>query len=319
MKNLIVIVGPTAVGKTALSIMLAKRCNGEIISADSMQIYKGMDIGTAKIKPEEMEGVPHYMINVVSPNSDFSVSDFKQIAYQHIDDICKSGHLPIVVGGTGLYINSLVYRLDFTESQSDFALREKYNNEAEEQGNEYIYEKLRKIDPLSAERLNINDRKRIIRALEIYETTGEPMSNSYNNFREENDDFNLIYIGLTMDRALLYERINERIDKMLSDGLVEEVKSLIASGCRKDSAAMKAIGYKEVISFLEGKIGYEEMVEELKKNSRRFAKRQMTWFRRDDRINWFEVDKYESMESLFEDAESLCCRKIEEGTYEAES
>lgn len=310
MKNLIIIVGPTAVGKTALSIEIAKRFDGEVISADSMQIYRGMDIGTAKATAIEMENIPHHMIDIVSPDSEFSVSDFKLGAYRCMDEIYARGKLPIVVGGTGLYVNSIVYKLDFADSGSDMEVRKKYYDYVETYGNEYIYEKLLEIDPDTAKRLNLNDTKRIVRALEVYELTGEPMSKTYKNFREENDEFNLVYIGLNMERSSLYERINRRVDIMLENGLVEEVTHLLSNGYRPDSTAMKAIGYKEVVEYLEGRVSYEEMVETLKQNSRRFAKRQLTWFKRDSRVVWFDVDSYESIDDFYGEVSSICSEKL---------
>lgn len=308
-----VIVGPTAVGKTALSVELAEHYGGEIISADSMQIYRGMDIGTAKIKVNEMKGIPHHLLDVVDPDEEFSVSDFKEMTYSCLEDIYSRGKLPLVVGGTGLYVNSIVYKLDFADSGSDMEVRRKYMDLAEEFGNEYIYEKLKEVDPETAERLNLNDTKRIVRALEVYELTGEPMSKSYTNFREENDEFNLVFVGLDMERSHLYERINERVDAMLENGLVEEVKSLLESGYNSDMTSMKAIGYKEVVEYLGGNTSFDEMVEILKRNSRRFAKRQLTWFRRDKRIVWMQVDDYESFEVLKREAISICDKKLREG------
>ncbi|OHW62856.1 tRNA dimethylallyltransferase [Andreesenia angusta] len=313
MKNLLVIVGPTAVGKTSLSVELAEHYGGEIISADSMQIYRGMDIGTAKIKADEMKSIPHYLLDVVAPDEEFSVSDFKEMTYACLGDVYSREKLPLIVGGTGLYVNSIVYKLDFADSGSDMEVRKKYMDCAEEFGNEYIYEKLKEVDPETAERLNLNDTKRIVRALEVYELTGEPMSKSYTNFREENDEFNLVFIGLDMERSHLYERINERVDIMLENGLVEEVKSLLENGYNSDMTSMKAIGYKEVVEYLRGVTTYDEMVEILKRNSRRFAKRQLTWFRRDKRIVWMQVDDYESLEELKREAISICDKKLREG------
>ncbi len=300
-KKLILIVGPTAVGKTDLSIKLAKELNGEIFSVDSMQIYKDMDIGTAKIEESEMEGIPHYMIDIVNPDEEFSVSDFRELVYKYIDEISSKGKVPIGVGGTGLYVNSLVYQLNFAEAESDEKIRDKYTELAEEHGNQYIMDKLKEIDPESAERLNLNDTKRIIRAIEIYEMTGKKMSENYSNFRKENDDFELVIIGLNRDRQKLYERINLRVDIMMENGLVDEVRDLLERGFTKDMTSMKAIGYKEVIEYIEGNMDYDEMVEILKRNSRRFAKRQLTWFRRDKRIKWFDYDEYENSEEMYSD------------------
>ena len=300
-QKLILIVGPTAVGKTDISIKIAEKFGGEIISADSMQIYKGMDIGTAKIKDEEMRGIPHHMIDIVEPDEDFSVSDFKEKAYKYIEEIAERGNIPIAAGGTGFYVNSLVYNLNFADSGSDEEVREKYSSLAEEKGNEYIMEILRKIDPESADRININDRKRIVRAIEVYEVSGRKMSETYKDFRKENEDFHLIMIGLNRDRQKLYDRINRRVDIMLEEGLVDEVRSLLERGYDKNLTSMKAIGYKEVAEYIEDSISYDEMTEILKRNSRRFAKRQLTWFRRDKRIKWFNYDDYSSENEAFEE------------------
>lgn len=295
-EKLILIIGPTAVGKTDISIKIAKEFNGEIISADSMQIYRKMDIGTAKIKKDEMQDINHYLIDIVEPDEEYSVSDFKNDAHKRIKDIVNKGKTPIIAGGTGFYINSLTYDLNFSKSASDDNLRKKYNDLAEENGNEYIMEILKKIDLKSAQRININDRKRIIRAIEVYELTGKKMSDNYKDFRKENEDFDFIIIGLNRDREKLYKRINKRVDIMIENGLIDEVKELIDLGYGKELISMKAIGYKEVVDYFEGISSYDEMVELLKRNSRRFAKRQLTWFRRDNRIKWFNYDDYENEE-----------------------
>lgn len=307
-QDLVIIVGPTAVGKTSCSVELARRLNGEIISADSMQIYRGMDIGTAKIEEVEMEGIPHHMIDEVDPDEEFSVSDFKSKAFDYIEDIASRGKLPLVVGGTGLYVNSLVYNLDFTRASSDEEIRNRYTRYAEVYGKDYVYKRLKAVDPITANKLNINDVKRVIRALEVYEVTGKPMSESNSDFREESDHFNLSYIGLDMKRDKLYERINRRVDSMLEKGLVEEVKLLLDKGYNRDNTSMKAIGYKEVIDYLEGITSYDEMLFLLKRNSRRFAKRQLTWFRRDSRIKWFDMETY-NLDLL----EAHCKSKLGEG------
>lgn len=297
-KNLLLIIGPTAIGKTDISINVAKKLNGEIISADSMQIYKFMDIGTAKIKPEEMEEIPHYLIDVVYPNEEFTVADFKYNAEKHINNITDAGKLPIIAGGTGLYINSLVYELKFTRVKANEEFRKKYNKIAEENGNEFIYNELCKIDPAYSNKISINDKKRIIRALEIYNETGKPMSYYNKNFREKSDKYNLTMIGLNTDRDVLYSRINLRVDKMIQEGLVDEVKDLLNRGYNKNLSSMQAIGYKEIISYLEEKIGLDEAIDNLKRNTRRFAKRQLTWFRRDDRIKWIDVSKFNNNDDI---------------------
>lgn len=298
--NLFILVGPTASGKTAVSIELAKRLNGEIISADSMQIYKYMDIGTAKITPEEMEGIPHHLIDIVYPDEEFTVADYKVYAEKAIVDINNRKKLPIVVGGTGLYVNSLVYDLDFTQVPPNEKIRQRLEELAEKYGNEYIHKMLEKIDKESFNRIHVSDRKRIIRAIEIYEVTGKPMSEQSKDFRKQTDKYNLVMVGLNMDRQKLYERINLRVDKMIEAGLVEEVSNLLKMGYGKELVSMQGIGYKEIIRYLEGDITLEESIELIKKCSRNYAKRQLTWFRRDSRIKWFNVDEYSSMDSLVE-------------------
>jgi tRNA dimethylallyltransferase len=296
-KPLLILVGPTAVGKTDISIEIAKSLNGEIISADSMQIYKYMDIGTAKIKEEEKQGIKHYLIDEIFPNQKFSVSDFKNIATKYIDEILSANKLPMVVGGTGLYINSLIYKLDFTKAISNWELRNKYENLAEKYGNEYIHNELKKIDLISASRLHVNDRKRIIRALEVYYETGKPMSESY-NFREYNDDYDLAFIGLTMNRKKLYDRINRRVDLMIENGLVDEVKRILQMGYKPNSIALQGLGYKEIIKFLEGEYNLNEAIRIIKRDTRRYAKRQLTWFRREKKLKWFNLDDYQSKEEI---------------------
>ncbi|KNF08921.1 tRNA dimethylallyltransferase MiaA [Gottschalkia purinilytica] len=297
-KSIFLLVGPTAIGKTGLSIELAKKLNGEIISADSIQIYKYMDIGTAKITEEEKEGISHYMIDEVFPDQEFSVSDFQKRAYEYIDTITSKNKLPIIVGGTGLYTNSIIYDLDFTKAISNWDLREKYLKEVEIYGNEYIYEKLKKIDPSSAERLHINDTKRIIRALEIYHETGKPMSHFYKDFRAPNKKFHIAKIGLTMDRQKLYSRINQRVDNMIDNGLIEEVEKLLNMGYSENLTSMKGLGYKEIVKYLKGEYSLDEAIEILKRDTRRYAKRQLTWFRRDGGINWVNIDEFDNRDNL---------------------
>ncbi len=295
---LIIIAGPTAVGKTSISVEIAKKVDGEIISADSMQIYKYMDIGTAKISKAEMDGIKHYLIDEVYPDENFSVSDFQSKATEYIDFILGKGKLPVVVGGTGLYINSLVYDLDFSQAISNWELREEYLEKANKYGNQYIYEELKKLDAESANRIHINDTKRIIRALEIHHETGKPMSHFYKDFRKANDKYNIIFIGLNMDRSTLYERINKRIDIMIESGLVEEVKSLLAMGYTEDLVSMQGLGYKEIVQYLKNNYSLDEAIEILKRDSRRYAKRQLTWFRREEKIEWINVHDFENKSLL---------------------
>lgn len=297
-EKLLIITGPTGIGKTSLSIEIAKRVNGEIISADSMQIYKYMNIGTAKIKDEEMNAIPHHLIDFLELDEDFSVSDFRERAKVIITKLNTEDKIPMVVGGTGLYINSLVYDLNFTRVASDEAIRSRLEGIKEEFGNEYLLNILREIDPKSAEKINVNDTKRVIRSIEIYEITGKPMSQHNNNFRKLNEDYDLVIIGLNMDRKELYNRINQRVDIMIEEGLIDEVKSLLSSGYDKNLVSMQAIGYKEIIMYLENEITLDRAIELIKQGSRNYAKRQLTWFRRDDRVKWFNRDEYSDFNEL---------------------
>lgn len=305
MKNkekFLMILGPTAVGKTNLSIDLAKKFNGEIISCDSMQIYKEMNIGTAKIKENEMKGIPHYLIDIVKPDEEFTVSDYSRLAKEKILEINSRNKLPILVGGTGLYINSLIYELSFTEVKPNYKIRNKYENLAAEKGRKYVHKLLREIDEESADKLHPNDLRRVVRAIEIFEMTGEKMSDQNKNFREPNKDYNSYILGLRMDRSKLYERINHRVDLMVEEGLIDEVKYLLNKDYDKDLVSMQAIGYKEIIDYLEGSISYEESMVILKRNSRRYAKRQLTWFRKEDRVNWVDVEDY-NIENIYKGIE----------------
>ena len=277
------ITGPTGIGKTELSLELAKKYKGEIISSDSMQIYKKLNIGTAKIDLNKTS-ILHHMVDIIEPSDNFTVADFKNSAKKIITDINNRDGLPFLVGGTGLYINSLVYNLDFTETEPDYEYRDELREILEEEGSEFLYEKLQDQDKNMAEKIHKNNGQRIIRALEILKNGNK----KGDNFREENNDYNLIYIGLNMDRAKLYQKINQRVDKMIDLGLIDEVKNLLDEGLDKNSQSLKAIGYKEVISYLDGNIVFDEMVDLIKKNSRHYAKRQLTWFRRDKRIKWFD-------------------------------
>ena len=309
-ENLCIITGPTGVGKTRLSLEIAKSLKGEIISSDSMQIYKHMDIGTAKVLPEEMEGIPHHLIDVVSPDEDFSVSDFKDRAQSAIGEINSHNSLPIVVGGTGLYINSLVYDLNFARVAYNEEIRSKYERIAEDKGLDYLHSLLESVDTISAEKINKNDRKRVIRALEIYDITGKTMSEYNKDFRKENKDYNLAMICLTMDRPKLYERINNRVDLMFDKGLLEEVKSLLDMGYDPESIALQGIGYKEIIMYLRNDLTLEESTHLIKQKSRNYAKRQLTWFRRDDRIKWINKDDFDDFESISQFVKSYILEKI---------
>jgi len=297
-KPIIILVGPTAVGKTKISIEVAKKLGCQIISADSMQIYKFMNIGTAKVTGEEKEGIKHYLIDEILPNEEFSVSDFQKKAKLYIDTIISEKKIPLIVGGTGLYVNSLTYDLDFTKAVSNWDYRDKLLEEIKIHGNEYLYNKLMYVDPESAERIHSNDTKRIVRALEVYHETGKTMSSSYDSFRKPSPYYDIVIVGLNMDRTKLYERINTRIDKMIEMGLVEEVRELIDMGYNDSMTSMKGLGYKEIIKYIEGEYTYNEAIEILKRDSRRFAKRQLTWFRKDPRVTWVDKDSFSSEDKI---------------------
>lgn len=291
MKNkVLVLAGPTAVGKTELSIKLAKELNGEIVSTDSMQIYKHMDIGSAKVTEEEMDGVPHHMIDVVEPNKEFSVAEFKQMAEKYIEGIISRGKLPILTGGTGLYINALTCNMTFTESEKDEKYRQELEALANEYGNDYVHELLKEHDPISYRDIHANNRKRVIRALEVYKTTGKPFS-SYNLGTDMyNGKYNVCYIVLTMDRAKLYGRIDRRVDIMMEKGLIDECINLKRLGNNSTMQSMQGIGYKEVFNYLDGNMSLENTIDIIKQGSRNYAKRQLSWFRRDPRAVFLDKD-----------------------------
>lgn len=288
-KGLIAVVGPTASGKTALAVQLAKKYNGEIVSADSMQIYTGMDIASAKPTKEEMEGIPHHLIDFLDPYETFSVSDYVKLAARSIDKILAKGKQPIVCGGTGLYVRSLINNISFSDEEKNEQLRQELNDKYDEVGGEAMLRELSEFDPDSARRLHPADKKRIVRAIEIYRATGISMTEHIRRSRLIPSPYQVTAIGLTFaDRQKLYERINARVDNMLEMGLVEEARKFYAD--EKGHTASAAIGYKELRPYLEGRISLEAAVEKLKMETRRFAKRQMTWFRSDDYIHWIEVD-----------------------------
>lgn len=306
---IIVVLGPTASGKTELAIELAKLYNGEVVSADSMQIYKGMDILTAKPKASEMQGIRHHLIDFLEPETDFSVADYVKLANNVIDDIASRGKLPILAGGTGLYINSLIDNIKFDETTGDKEFREKLFNLAKEKGNHYLWEKLFEVDEATALTVHENNVPRVIRALEIYEKTGEKMSEHKKTSRLEKSRYNPVIIGLTYsDRQLLYDRINKRVDEMISEGLIDEARSIYSS--KTLNTANQAIGYKELIPFFEGSEPIDRCIEKIKQETRRYAKRQLTWFRRDDRIFWIEIDKYKNSVEILEKVQKYIAKCI---------
>ncbi|WP_136605989.1 tRNA (adenosine(37)-N6)-dimethylallyltransferase MiaA [Paenibacillus dokdonensis] len=286
--KLLVLVGPTAVGKTKLSIELAKELNCEVISGDSMQVYREMDIGTAKINQNEMQGIPHHLIDIHSPDEPYSVAEFQEQSHQLIQEIHARGKLPFIVGGTGLYVESVCYDYQFAQVGEDKAFRDEQAAFAEEQGAEALHAKLMAVDPVSAEKLHPNDQRRIIRALEIYHLTGVALSAQLEGQTRESP-YQLCLVGLTMDRQMLYKRIEARIDEMLTQGLVEEVSSLLEKGYGTDLVSMQGLGYKQIISYLQGRESLDEAVMILKRDTRRFAKRQLSWFRHMKDISWVDV------------------------------
>lgn len=286
--KIIVLMGPTAVGKTNLSIEIAKRFNGEVISGDSMQIYKGMDIGTAKITIEEMQGIRHHLIDIIDPDQSFSVAEFQTLVREKIKGIQQRGRLPIIVGGTGLYIQAVLYDYQFSEVEGDVEFRMKMEERVQSGDGMELYKDLEKIDPESAKNIHPNNYRRVIRALEVYYSTGKTMTEFQSN-QQKTLLYPALLIGLTMERAKLYKRIEMRVDKMLEAGLVEEVKQLYNSGIGSNYQSMKAIGYKEILDYLLGKQTLDEAIKQLKKNSRNYAKRQLTWFRNKMDVHWFDL------------------------------
>lgn len=286
--RLLVLIGPTAVGKTKLSIQIAKEFDCEIISGDSMQVYRGMDIGTAKITKDEMEGVPHHLIDIHEPDYPYSVAEFQEQSQRLITEITERGKLPFIVGGTGLYVESVCYGYQFSESGADEEFRKEQFRYADENGAEALHRRLAEIDPESAERLHPNDLRRVVRALEVFHVTGIPLSSQLAPQKKESP-YRLCLVGLTMDRQMLYNRIEERIDLMLQQGLVDEVAALMEKGFGPGLVAMQGLGYKEIVSYLQGEYSYEEAVTLLKRDTRRFAKRQLSWFRHMKDIEWVDV------------------------------
>lgn len=296
---LVVIAGPTASGKTAAGVYLAKQLNGEVVSADSMQIYREMTIGTAKPVPEEMEGIPHHLIDFVDPSDSFSVAEYVQLAQQKIGEIHSRGKLPILVGGTGLYISSLVDNIQFSESESDIAYREQMIALAQQEGAQALWEKLNEVDPVAAQKIHPNNVGRVARALEVYHTTGIPISAHQERSRTKPSPYALCMMALSFrDRQKLYDRINLRVSLMVDQGLEQEARQLIQKGY--GATSFQAIGYKEMGAYLAGEETLEEACEHIRQESRRYAKRQLTWFRRDERYQWFYAEDYEDREQMYQ-------------------
>ncbi len=304
MTKVIVVIGPTSVGKTRMGVQLAKELDGEIISGDSMQIYQGMDIGTAKVTKEEMEGIVHHLIDVKSPDEIYSVKDFQDEVRYWIDDISRRGKIPIIVGGTGLYIKAALYDYEFSDSEIDHdVFKEKYKDFS----NEQLYEHLQSIDEKSAQQLHFNNRQRVLRAIEIFELTGQKKSDMIDK-QEHVCLYNAYFVGLTIERQKLYERINQRVDIMIQNGLENEVKHLYDLGYHRHMQSMKAIGYKEWFDYFDGEKEYEDVIELIKKNSRNYAKRQYTWFKNQFDVHWYDVDLNcfdNTVQDVIEDIEKL--------------
>ena len=293
-KPMIILTGPTAVGKTDLSIQLAKAIGGEIISADSMQVYRHMDIGSAKVTPEEMDGVPHHLIDVLEPEEEFNVVVFQKLAKEALTGIYERGHIPIIVGGTGFYIQALLYDIDFTENDGDTAIRRELEKLAQTQGAGCLHQMLQEIDPESAAAIHQNNVKRVIRAIEFYRQTGKKISLHNEQEREKQSPYQFLYYVLDTDRKTLYERIDRRVDLMMEHGLVDEVKHLADMGCTRDMVSMQGLGYKEILDYLSGEISLEEAVYILKRDTRHFAKRQITWFKRERDVRWLELEQFQN-------------------------
>lgn len=299
-KPLIILTGPTSVGKTSLSIHLARAVNGEIISADSMQVYKYMDIGTAKITQEEMGGIPHYLISEFNPDEEFNVVKFQKYAKKYIDLIYKKNKIPILVGGTGFYIQALLYDIDFEEHTSDTSYREELTQLAKSKGSLYLHEMLANLDPNSAKAIHPNNVKRIIRALEYIKQTGEPISAHNEAQRMKESPYQYRYFVLTKDRTKLYEVINQRVDIMIEKGLVNEVRQLLDMGYNKEMVSMQGLGYKELIDYLEDNCSLDEAIYRLKRDTRHYAKRQLTWFKREKDVTWVNKDEFSSEDEILD-------------------
>lgn len=292
MNKLVILTGPTAVGKTHLSIQLAKKINGEIISADSIQVYKGMDIGSAKITKEETDGIPHHLIDILEPKEEFNVHIFKKLATKAINDISSRGKIPIIVGGTGFYIQAVLYDINFDDTETDYEYREYLEQLAKDKGNAFLHNMLKEVDPESAAAIHCNNLKRVIRALEYYKQTGKKISEHNEKERENKSPYNFAYFVLNDKRDKLYNRINQRVDIMFDNGLLKEMETLISKGYTRDLVSMQGIGYKELFNYFDGKTSLDETKELIKKNTRHFAKRQLTWFRREKDVTMLNIDEF---------------------------
>ncbi|MDO5690457.1 MAG: tRNA (adenosine(37)-N6)-dimethylallyltransferase MiaA [Tissierellia bacterium] len=301
MKKMIILTGPTGVGKTNLSIELAKQLSSEIVSADSMQIYRGMDIGTGKIRPEEMQGIPHHMLDILEPDEAYSVEEYRKTALQVMDEIHDRGKMPLVVGGSGLYINGLLYELNFSIAPPNEGLRDYYIQLEEERGRGWLHGILEKVDPLSAERIHPNQQKRIIRALEVYDQTGRPFSSFNDYVNRYREDLDVVYLLLERPREQLYRRIEKRVDSMIEEGLVREVSGLVERGYGAHLQSMQGIGYKEILGHILEGVSLEESIELLKRNTRRYAKRQVTWFEREEKKVRIQLSESDSVDAVLEE------------------
>jgi len=297
---LFILAGPTAAGKTSLSVKLAKKIGGEIISADSMQVYRHMDIGTAKIKEEEKQGISHFLLDEIEPEEEFHVALFQQKAKQYIKEIQERNHIPILVGGTGFYIQSVLYDIDFTENPKGDGIREKLTRLATEKGAEWLHEELKKADPVSASRIHANNTKRVIRALEYFYQTGEPISTHNERERQKESPYSFYYFVLNENRTTLYEKIDKRVDQMMEEGLLDEVKALKARGYGRELVSMQGLGYKELLAYLDGECSLEEAVYQIKRDTRHFAKRQITWFKREKDAIWVQKEDFHDEEEILE-------------------
>lgn len=306
---ILVLTGPTAVGKTETSVQLAKAVNGEIISADSMQVYRHMDIGTAKIRQEEMRGVPHYLVDEFEPNEEFNVMIFQKRVKEYLKDIYARHKIPILVGGTGFYIQAVLYDIAFTENQGDDHFRREMQELAKTEGEKVLHEKLRQVDPESAESIHPNNVKRVIRALEYYHFTGEKFSVHNEVERQRQSPYQFLYVVLNMDREKLYRRIDQRVDQMMEEGLVKEVESLLAHGYGRNLVSMQGLGYKEIAAALSGECSLSDAVYQIKRDTRHFAKRQLTWFRREREVTMLDKDQFDSTEALVEEIIRLAREK----------